>query len=169
MPRKHRHQSDNPASETAAVRPSKSEMKRRMAAVAELVTRLLKLNQAQLAALGLDDETRQEIEVAAGLNGGARRRQLKYLTGQLSSADTEALTSELDRLERPHRVDVARFHKIEQLRDDLIAGNDEASTHIRQHHGEDCCADIEALAQAARRERPGAARALFRQLSKLDL
>ncbi len=78
--------------------PSRSQKRREASAVSDLALHLVNLPKARLAALGLEEELRDAIELCARLNKGARARQLRLVAkllrdlppGELSALATNA-------------------------------------------------------------------------------
>ncbi len=105
----------------------------------------------------------------------ARKRQTQYLAKQLRRLDED----ELDALRGVFEVDqsqirreTARLHRLEALRDQLIAGGDEALAALLDEHPQADRNHLRQLQRQAARERqqattPRASRELFRYLREL--
>ena len=119
---------------------SKSEQKRRMKMREELVAEICALPVVLIRQLPLDEEIRALLTEAATLKGGARNRQVKYITKLLKDVPTDAVYEFLA-LRRGAALQVKKmFHELEYLRDALlseaIACQQEAETN-QEDFGED--------------------------------
>jgi ribosome-associated protein len=71
--------------------PSRSEKKRQAKDIEELGRELVELPPADLIKLPCDDFLRQEIESCRTMQGGARKRQIKYIARELRQLDPAPL------------------------------------------------------------------------------
>jgi len=133
---------------------------------ARLASTLMKLSDAVVKKLALEDDVREAIERARSVTAlVARRRAERTLAGDLRRFD-------LDEIARQLALDTGgddkrRFHAAEQWRTRLIA---EGAAALAQFpHADDQLPDLVAAAQRERLTgRPqGAARALFRHIVAL--
>jgi len=152
-------------------RPSKSALKREFAAIQGLVRRLAALSDSQLAALPLEEETREAVQALRRMKRQAMERQVRYASGLLARSDHVALAAAVDLLERPQRTAVRAFHEVERWRARLVAGDRELLADIVARYPAVESAVIEGLVEDAQREagtgHPArAARALFRYLAQ---
>jgi ribosome-associated protein len=99
---------------------SKSEKKRRAKGIEQLVIELAALPMAEIIALPCDQEVRDEIASARNLQGGARKRQLKYATKLLRSKSVEELYSFLSQKKGSMLKEKHEFHELEHYRNLLI-------------------------------------------------
>lgn len=108
--------------------PSKSAVKREMHALQEIGTRLTELSDAMLAKVPLEDDRLIEaITLARKINThSAKRRQLQYIGKLMRSIDPEPIQAALDAMDNKRRDAAAKFHLLEQLRDDLLKEGDTA-------------------------------------------
>ena len=164
--RRQKNESDDNAADGRG-RPSKSAAKREMAAAGALVLELIGLNGQELGQLGIEPELASEILNAAMLKGGAQRRQIKYVTAAVAALDVAVLSAQLQQLQQPQRDEIQRFHRYEQWRDKLIAGDAALVQQLGQRFGH-AWADVSNLIDQARAGKAGASRALFRSLAELD-
>ncbi len=119
-----------------SVQPSRSEIKRRIREVERLVTELAGLPPAEIENLALDPELIDLLLETRGLKGGARKRQLKYLTKRLRDRDNRDLYQCLRRKKGKKLARDKIFHHLEFLRDSLLDEAIEARKKM-QVRGED--------------------------------
>ena len=136
---------------------------------AALANTLMKLPEAKLKKLELDDDMREAIDRARAVTAHiARRRAERTLAGDLRRFENLGEVEEqIVRVEQTGSADVRQFHLAEQWRARLI---DEGEAALAEFPGVDD--ELPRLIAAARRERdtgrpPGAARALFRHITQL--
>jgi ribosome-associated protein len=156
-----------------AIRTNKSQRKRELAAVAELVQQLSQLSDGELSEAPLAADLREALALYRRMKpSAARQRQLRFLTGRLDGSPAQALQEWFAVIELARQQQAHRFHLVEGWRDRLIAEGDPALAEFIAEIP-DC--DRQQLRQAvrdARRERDtgkpaGAGRKLFRQLRVL--
>lgn len=130
---------------------SKSEIKRDAEALKKLGVELVNLSKNEIDKVPLDEDLRYSIELAKKIKKEGYRRQIQYIGKLLRNRDIEPITQALDKLKNRHNQQVAMFHKIEKLRDDLIETGDAEiiiglfPTADRQQ--------LRALARAAKKEK----------------
>jgi ribosome-associated protein len=135
---------------------------------ARLAAALMKVPDATIAKLALDEDIRDAIDRARAVTTHiARRRAERTLAGDLRRHDLGELEAALAAATTP-AVDVQQFHLAEQWRTRLIA---EGAAAIASFPGGGD-AELPRMIEAAQRERdtgrpPGAARALFRHITQL--
>lgn len=155
--------------------PSRSQRRRDALAVFELAERLAQLSDPQLDQLPLDEELRDEVEKTRRVTQQiARKRQTQFLAKMLRRREDELepIRAALDHDRQVSRKETAELHRLEDWRERLVAGGDEALTELlalfpaadRQH--------LRQLARQAKVERhenrpPHAFRELFRELREL--
>jgi len=159
------------APDEASGRPNKSQEKRETQALRDLVQQLIALPPGKLHALSLDDTLRAGVSDAKKMKRAALARQMRYLTGLMRQADVDLIARELEAMSRPHRREVQAFHRLEQWREVLIAGDERLLDDLVDRHGADR-QQLRQLVRNARRERerelaPKAARLLFKYLADL--
>lgn len=160
------------ALDEATGRPSKSREKRRTRVLQGLVRQLVALPPAKLAGLPLEESLREAIESAKTMKRAALARQQRYLVGLMRGADADLIARELRQMSRPHRKAVQDFHRLEQWREGLIAGDDGLLDELVAG----CAADrrhLQRLVRDARQERergaaPRSSRLLFKYLAELQ-
>ena len=164
---------DDEGVEYYAVRPNKTQIKRDMAALFALSEEMSELSAAQLKTLELPEAINKAVAEASGMpHKGARKRLLKYITGQLHKMDVEPILERLARIKNQSAHAVREHHVAERWRDRLIAeGNDALSALLdEQPH-----ADRQYLRQLLRNAQkeaeagkpPKSSRLLYRHLKEL--
>lgn len=155
---------------------SKTQMKKRMLALQALGESLIALPASQYDALDLPAELRDAVDAARGMTKrGALHRQRQFIGKVMRRIDAAPIEAALERLQGQDRHAARDFHRIEGLRDRLLADDGDAA------FGETCEAfprinrqQLRHKLRAARREATtgaprGAGRALFRFLkAQLD-
>lgn len=159
------------AGETSG-RPNKSQEKRETRVLLDLVRQLVALPPAKLGELPLDESLREGLLGAKKMKRAALARQLRYLTGLMRAADADRISRELQAMARPHREEVQAFHRLEQWREALLAGDDRLLADLVDRYGADR-QRLRQLVRNARAEReraaaPKSARLLFRYLADLQ-
>ncbi|HEY1552528.1 MAG TPA: ribosome biogenesis factor YjgA [Kofleriaceae bacterium] len=142
---------------------------------AKLAAALMKLSDAKLKALEIEDHLRETIEDARRITSHiARRRAERSLAGSLRSEDLPALEAKLEALVEGNANDARSFQLAEQWRARLIEEGSAAAAEMPGEAAKAAAADEELprLIAAAKRERdtgkpPGAARVLFRRVNEL--
>jgi len=109
-----------------AIRPNKSQIKRDIADIAQLAEALTQLTNSQLAAMQIPEKIENAIVDAKNMQSTkpARKRQLKFITGQLRKIELDHITETLDRIESKSAHGVREHHQCEKWRDKLIASQD---------------------------------------------
>ena len=132
MPEENELQEGTGALEAEA--PSKTALKKQMTALQKMGEELVGLSDRELAKIPVDDENlSRAIDEARRIRSrSARRRQLQYIGKLMRSADSEPIRAALDALHQQKRQDANRFHALEQLRDDLLAGDTKALEDLLQ-------------------------------------
>ena len=106
---------------------SKSEIKRDAEALKKLGVELVNLSKNEIAKIPLDEDLVYAIELAQKIKKEGYRRQIQYIGKLLRSRDIEPITLALDKLKNRHNQQVALFHRLEKLRDELIETGDAES------------------------------------------
>lgn len=157
-------------------RPSKSALKREMAARQALGERLCTLTPRELEQIPLQADSALHAAVLQSRSissNSARRRHMQYIGKLMRDVDPEPLTAALEQLYASHAAETAALHALEALRDDLVQRGDTAINDVVARWPE---ADRQLLRQMLRqhgREQatgkpPAAARRLFRYLRELS-
>ena len=132
---------------------SKSEIKRDAEDLKQLGEKLVNLTKANLTKVPLDDSLKDAIELAQRLQKEARRRQLQYIGKLLRSIDAEPIREALEKIENKHNQQQAMLHKLEILRDELVAKGDVALTDLLNEHPSADRQHLRNLIRAAQKEK----------------
>ena len=132
---------------------SKSEIKRDAEDLKQLGEKLVNLTKANLTKVPLDDSLKDAIELAQRLQKEARRRQLQYIGKLLRSIDAEPIREALEKIENKHTQQQAMLHKLEILRDELVAKGDVALTDLLNEHPSADRQQLRNLIRAAQKEK----------------
>lgn len=132
---------------------SKSEIKRDAEDLKQLGEKLVNLTKANLTKVPLDDSLKDAIELAQRLQKEARRRQLQYIGKLLRSIDAEPIREALEKIENKHNQQQAMLHKLEVLRDELVAKGDTALTDLLNEHPSADRQQLRNLIRAAQKEK----------------
>jgi len=152
---------------------SKSELKREMTALQALGKRLVELSKEQTNGIEIPAELQDAILLARTLkNHPALRRQMQYIGALMRRIDTEPVRQAIDDIDRGQKRKAREFHRLEQMRDSLVEGDDMVFNEISSRFPN---ADIRRLRQfvrGARKENkenqaPIQSRALFKYLREL--
>ena len=112
-----------------AVRPNKTQIKKDMAVLFALSEEMSELSAVQLKYLDLPENIYKAVVEVSGMpHKGARKRLLKYITGQLHKIDVEPILERLARMKNKSAHAVREHHVVERWRDRLIAGGNDALT-----------------------------------------
>ncbi len=132
---------------------SKSEIKRDAEDLKQLGEKLVNLTKANLTKVPLDDSLKDAIKLAQRLQKEARRRQLQYIGKLLRSIDAEPIREALEKIENKHNQQQAMLHKLEILRDELVAKGDTALTDLLNEHPSADRQQLRNLIRAAQKEK----------------
>lgn len=106
-------------------KPSKSQVKRDMHALVELGQELIKLSDNKLKQLNLDEKLMDAIALAQRINSReGKRRQIHYVGKLLRKADAQVIKQQLVIWQQGSKSETMAMHRLESLRDQLIANND---------------------------------------------
>ncbi|MCX7102415.1 MAG: DUF615 domain-containing protein [Methylobacter sp.] len=164
---------DDEAEEYYAIRPNKTQIKKDMAVIFALSEEMAELSSGQLKLLELPEIINKAVIDASGMpHKGARKRQLKFITGQLFKIDIEPILEKLARIKNKSAHAVREHHAVERWRDRLIAEGNDALTILLSEQPQ---ADRQLLRQLLRNAQkeaelgkpPKSSRLLYRQLKVL--
>ncbi|MGF1752497.1 ribosome-associated protein [Vibrio makurazakiensis] len=126
---------------------SRTEMKEDMEALQVLGEELVQLKPSVLEKFPLSEEMAIAIKDAQRFKNEAKRRQLQYIGKLMRSVDPEPIQLALDKIRNKHSQATAELHKLEQMRDRIVAEGDTAIAEVMEAHPE---ADRQRLRQLAR-------------------
>ena len=115
---------------------SRSEQKRRIKQLEKLVQELVTLPANLLGQLPASEEVQQLAREVASLKGGARKRQIKYITKLLRSEPVDPLYAFLEKRRGTGLQQKKKFHELEYLRDILIEEAITARRKAKEQHAE---------------------------------
>ncbi|KTG28505.1 hypothetical protein AWR38_13120 [Idiomarina sp. WRN-38] len=155
---------------------SKSQKKREMAERQKVGTDLVELSDAQLKSMPLDDELRDAVLLARKIRNKHEgyRRQLQFIGKLMRSRDIEPIEQALSDLRNAHQQETTKFHAVEDARDSLLNGGDEALQSFIENYPQADRQKIRQLMRLAEQQKaqekpPKAARELFVYLRSVIL
>jgi ribosome-associated protein len=151
---------------------SKSEIKRDAEELKRLGAELVDLGKNALDKIPLDADLRAAIELAQRIKMEGRRRQLQLIGKMLRQRDVDPIRQALDKLKNRHNQQVVVFHKLEQLRDRMVDGSDEAIEEVMNLWPDADRQQLRSLVRNARKEKAGnkppkSSRQIFQYLREL--
>ena len=156
--------------------PSKSEIKRQMLARQDLAKTLSELSSDQIKSLPVEERLKEKLlETEKIRTFGAIKRHklfLGKLLRALDEAEITAIEARLEAIKGVNKVEIAKFHHLERLREDLLNNDSRLTQLIQDHPGLDL-QNLRTLIRNARKEKaenkpPKAFRELFQILKALD-
>jgi ribosome-associated protein len=163
--------------EEADYGPSRTQKRRDALAVLALAQQLVDLQPSRLAKLPLPDDVRHEIDVTRRTpSHGAKKRQLAFLAKVMRRYDDEdfaAVRAELGENREKQRQETAAMHRLEAMRDRLIAEDETALSELITEHPQVDRQHLRSLVRQARVEKdtpnkpPRAYREIFQLLKDL--
>ncbi|MCK5193784.1 MAG: DUF615 domain-containing protein [Desulfobulbaceae bacterium] len=99
---------------------SRSEKKRRAKNIEKLAQELVSLSATDIKKLPCESWLQSEILDAANMKAGARKRQIKYITKNMRSLDSEALFEFMSEQKGSRLKENKEFHELERIRDAII-------------------------------------------------
>ena len=157
-----------------AIRPNKTRIKKEIAQVFAMAEEISALAHNHIAEFQLPEKIEQALlEVGKMGKNAARKRLLKYITGQFRNLDTEAIQEKLARIKNRSAHAVREHHHAERWRDSLLS--DSGNQHLTQLLVEFPEADSQhlrqlqrnALKEAKEGKPPKSARLLYQALKQL--
>lgn len=163
--------------EEADYGPSRTQKRRDALAVLVLAQQLVDLQPSRLAKLPLPDDVRHEIDVTRRTpSHGAKKRQLAFLAKVMRRYEEEdfaAVRAELGENREKQRQETAAMHRLEAMRDRLIAEDETALPELIAEHPQVDRQHLRSLVRQARVEKdtpnkpPKAYREIFQLLKDL--
>jgi ribosome-associated protein len=157
--------------------PSKSEVKRQMLARQDLAKTLSELSSDAIKSLPVDDRLKEKLlETEKIKTFGAIKRHTLFLGKLMRAYDDEeiaAIQERLDAIQGVNKAEIAKFHFLERLRDELVQSDDRLTQFIKDHPQIDV-QTLRTLIRNARKEKeqnkpPKSFREIFQVLKTLDL
>ena len=151
---------------------SKSQVKREMQALRDLGKELVDLPAGELTKFTFSDSLHDAILLAQHSKREALRRQLQHIGKLLREEDELSIRQTLAQISQPKREEVHIFHEIEQLRDRLLDGDDDAINQFVSKYSDTDRQHLRQLVRNARKEQqqqkpPKSARLLFQYIREL--
>ena len=159
--------------ETWAIRPNKSQIKRDIALVSDLCEEITQLAPSQIERLGLPDNILLAILEATKMPvKGARKRQLKFITGAMRKIDVEPIQEQLDKIKAKSAHATRELHQLERWRERLLSDDKQALTEFLAQHPQADAQHLRQLIRNAKKEiasvkPPKSSRLMFRYLREL--
>lgn len=159
--------------ETWAIRPNKSQIKRDIAELSDLCEEITQLVPAQIERLGLPENILLAILGAIKMPvKGARKRQLKFITGMMRKIDVEPIQEQLDKIKAKSAHATRELHQLERWREGLLSDDKQMLTEFLQKNPAADAQYIRQLIRNASKELasakpPKSSRLLFRYLREL--
>jgi ribosome-associated protein len=156
-----------------AVRPNKTQIKKDMAVLFTLSEEMSELSVTQLKCLELPENIHKAVVEVSGMpHKGARKRLLKFVTGQLHKIDVEPILEKLARMKNKSAHAVREHHIAERWRDKLIAEGSNALTELLNEQPQADRQQLRQLLRNAQKEAeaakpPKSSRLLYRYLKDL--
>lgn len=158
--------------------PSRTQQRRDALATLALAAQLVEMQPARLVRLDLAQELRDEITNYRRMRSHiARKRQLAFLAKKMrqhEDGEFDSVRAELGDNRDRLRQDNAMMHRLEALRDQLVAGDEGALSEFINEHPQVDRQHLRSLLRKARSERanpespPRAYREIFQLLQKLS-
>lgn len=167
------HRSEDEAADEALAPPSKTRRKKDMHALQDLGERLVALSSDRLAKVPMPESLLEAVRDARRFTKHeARRRQMQYIGRLMRNIDPEPIQAQLDAFDGVSKEEIARQHRLERLRADLLEDEKVLGTIAETWPGADL-QHLRVLRRNALKEReqskpPRAFRELFRVLRELD-
>ena len=156
-----------------AVRPNKTQIKKDMAVLFALSEEMSELSTVQLSFLELPENIHKAVVEVSGMpHKGARKRLLKFITGQLHKIDVEPIQEKLARIKNKSAHAVREHHIVERWRDKLIAEGNDALAELLNEQPHADRQQLRQLLRNAQKEAeaakpPKSSRLLYRYLKNL--
>ncbi|MEO7050057.1 MAG: ribosome biogenesis factor YjgA [Rhodanobacter sp.] len=157
--------------------PSRTQQRREALAVLTLASQLIELQPSRLAKLDLPEDVRREVDITRRMTAhGAKKRQLAFLAKVMrryEDADFASVRAELGENREKQRQETAAMHRLESMRDRLIAEDETALPELIAEHPQVDRQHLRSLIRQARVEKdvpnkpPKAYREIFQLLKEL--
>ncbi|ATE60849.1 ribosome biogenesis factor YjgA [Thauera sinica] len=152
--------------------PSKTSLKREMHALQDLGEQLVALSPERLRKVPLPEPLYEAIRDAQRFKMEARRRQMQYIGKLMRKIDPEPIQAQLDVFNGSSAAEVAKMHRLERLRSELLE-DEKAIGTIAEAWPDADLQYLRTLRRNALKEReagkpPRAFREMFRVLRELE-
>ncbi|RJX70665.1 ribosome-associated protein [Vibrio sinensis] len=152
---------------------SKTELKNDMDALQKLGEELISLKPAVLAKFPISEDLLDAIKDAQRFKNEARRRQMQFIGKLMRQEDPEPIQAALDKIRNKHSQNTAVLHKLETLRDRIIAEGDKAIADAVDLYPTIDRQRLRQLARQANKEKaaskpPKSSREIFQVLKELN-
>lgn len=158
--------------------PSRTQQRREALAMLAFATQLVDLQPTRLAKLDLPEDVRREVDTTRRITAhGAHKRQLAYLAKIMRRHDADAFAAvhaELGDNREKQRTETAAMHRLESMRERLIADDQAALPELIAAHPQLDRQHLRSLIRQARLEKanpdkpPRAYREIFQLLKDLQ-
>ena len=154
--------------------PSKSQLKRESHHMVDVGEEILKLSSQDIRSLQLPDELNAAIATALKIKSrSGLKRQRLYIGKLLRSMDSEAIESQLRKIQHRHDTNTAQFKRLEKWRDSLVDNDKQTLNDVIAHFPDIDRQHINQLIRAANQEKqrgktPTASRKLFKYLRDME-
>lgn len=155
------------------IQPSKTQLKNQMNALQKLGESLVDLSPASLAKIPMDTELLDAVMLARRIlrKKEGYRRQLQLIGKLMRHRDIVPIEQALLVSQVSHQQANKKFHKLEELRDTLVAQGDSAIEEVLQQHDELDRQKLRQLVRQANKQQaenkpPKASRELFKYLKQ---
>ena len=153
---------------------SRTQKKKEAQHLQKLGERLVALSAQQLEEMELPEEIFQAVKFAQTIKQReAYRRQMQYIGALMRKIDFAPLQKALEDIDLGNRRKALEFQKIEQMRDELVNGNDRLIAEIIRRYPQAESQKLNQLVRQARKESmknksARSSRMLFRYLRRIS-
>ena len=138
----------NPLDEEGhVIRTNKTQVKRDVAELADMVKFMVEVSAKDLAKIPLDDELLKAVKAAKEMKMGALKRQLQYVTKLMRLRETHEIKLAIDAILHARQSAGRAFKQLERWRDRLL---DEGNSALTEFCDEYSGADVQRLRQLIR-------------------
>ena len=135
---------------------------------------LVGLKPLELEKCPRSEDLEQAIKDAQRFKNEAKSRQLQYIGKVMRNVDPEPIQAALDKVRNKHSQATAELHKLEQLRDRVVAEGDTAISEVMEMYPEADRQRLRQLARQANKEKSAnkpakSSREIFQILKELKL
>lgn len=150
---------------------SKSQVKRELLALKDLGKELLKLPIKDIEKLNLSENLHEALVKAQGMTKGALKRQIGTIGSLIVHEDYDEIKLSIDKIRQQHNGEVKQFHQLEQWRDQLLLGDNDVMTILRNQFEDFDIQHVRQLVRNANKEEeqskpPKSSRLLFKYLQQ---